>query len=411
MGWAIRAGTADDIPALVRAVWAAFGNQPNDGQVEGVRAFLEVDRALVAVDGDRVVGSGAAISLELTVPGPAAVPAAGVTLVGVAPTHRRQGILTALMARLADDARRRGEPLAALLASENTIYGRFGYGVAASAAMVEIERPYAHLRRPIDVTGRVRLLDPGELAGVLPPIYDRYRRTQPGEVSRPPGWWARRLQDREADRGGASARFGAVWTDPDGRPDGRPDGYVTYRVHTNWDGGLPGHTLAIEDLVASSPEAFAGLWQYCFGIDLIGLIRAGNVPLDDPLRWMLADPRRLRSTAVSDVLWVCILDVEAALAARTYGSDACLVLEVTSADVAGRYRLAGGGGGPAGCQRTDELPDLALEAAVLSSAYLGGVSFTTLARAGLVAELIPGAIGRADGLFAIAPGPASRTGF
>ncbi|MGI8807217.1 MAG: sterol carrier protein domain-containing protein, partial [Acidimicrobiales bacterium] len=193
-----------------------------------------------------------------------------------------------------------------------------------------------------------------------------------------------------------------------------PDGYVTYRVHGNWDGGLPGHTLAVEEIVAMSAEVRAGLWQYCFGVDLVGTVRAGNVPVDDPLRWMLADPRRLRVTAVNDFLWVRLLDVEAALAARTYGSDARLVLEVADGPcpgVAGRYRLDGGGGGPAECRRTDELPEIALDAADLASAYLGGVRLTTLARAGLVAELVPGAVSRADAMFAGGPPPASSTMF
>ncbi|MGI8808334.1 MAG: GNAT family N-acetyltransferase [Acidimicrobiales bacterium] len=412
MGWAIRASTAADVPALVTADWAAFGNQAADDVIEAARGYLEIDRTFVAVAGDRVVASGGALSLELTVPGPATVPAAGITFIGVIPTHRRQGILTGLMARLADDARSRGEPVAALLASESSIYRRFGYGVAVSAAMVEIERPYARLRRPVDVTGRVRMLDRAEYAVVLPPVHDRYRRRQPGEVSRPAGWWARRLLDREADRDGASGRFAVVWEGP-GQV---PEGYVTYRVRHNWDGGLPGHTLTVEDLVATTAEARAGLWQYCFGVDLVGLVKAGNVALDDPLRWMLDDPRRLRVTAVNDRLWVGLLDVEAALGARTYGSDACLVLEVgdgsvSGAGVAGRYRLTGGGGGPAECHRTDDLPALALDAADLAAAYLGGVGFSTLARAGLVAELVAGALSRADSLFAAAPGPASSTGF
>jgi len=407
MGWAIRASTADDLPAQVKAVWAAFGNQPDDTDLEGARSFLELDRALVAVDGDQVVGSGAAISLELTVPGTATVPAAGITFVGVMPTHRRQGMLSALMARLADDARSRGEPLAALLASESTIYRRFGYGVAVSAARVEIDRAHARLRRPVDVAGRTRMVDRSEMVDALPPIYDAYRRRQPGEMSRPHGWWLRRLKDREADRGGGSARFAVVWEDVGGGA----EGYVTYRIHASWDGGLPGHALAVEDLVATTPEAYAGLWQYCLGVDLVQVVRAANVPLDTTLRWMLVDPRRLRVTTVSDVLWVCLLDVEAALGARTYGSDAVLVMEVAGGDVAGRYRLAGGGGGLAECRRTDELPNLVIGAADLASAYLGAVSFTTLAGAALVEELTPGALARADGLFVIAPGPTSSTGF
>jgi predicted acetyltransferase len=396
MGWTIRAATDDDIPALVRADWAAFSGQPDDTQIADSRAFLEVDRTWAAADGDRIVGAGGAISLELTVPGPVTVPTAGVTYVGVMPTHRRQGILTALMAHVLDDARRRGEPLAALLASESTIYGRFGFGVAVTVSMVEIERAHARLRHPVDVSGRVRMLGPDELAGALPGIWDRYRRRQAGEVSRSPGWWARRLRDDPLFRpAGAGARFAVVWEDG--------EGYVTYRVAQHWDNGLPRHTLIVEDLVATSPQVRAGLWQFCFGVDLVGTIRALHQPLDDPLRWSLVDPRRLRTTAVNDLLWVKVLDVEAALSARTYASDQSIVFDLAGD---GRYRLAAGE-----CRRTDDLADLGLAGADLGSTYLSGVSFATLARAGRVAELTAGAVARADAVFATAPGPSSGTGF
>ena len=396
MGWTIRPATADDVPALLRADWAAFGGQPTDTQIEGNRAFMEVDRTFVAVDGERIVAAGGAISLELTVPGPATVRTAGITLVGVMPTHRRQGILTALMAQLADDARRRGEPLAALLASESTIYGRFGFGPAVMVSSVEIERPYARLRRPVDVTGRVRMLDPDECATVLPPIWDRYRRQQPGEVTRSEGWWKRRLLDDPAFRpGGGGPRFAVVWEDG--------AGYITYRVEPIWDNSLPRHILTVEDVVATSPEVRAGLWQYCFGVDLIAVFRALNVALDDPLRWGLVEPRRLRTTSINDLLWVNVLDVEAALSARSYASEQPLVLDVAGA---GRFRLAAGQ-----CRRIDDVADLGIAVADLGSAYLGGVSFATLARAGRVAELVAGAVARADAAFATAPGPASCTGF
>ena len=394
MGWTIRPATEADIPDLVRADWAAFGGQPTDAHIEAARAYLEVDRAWLAEDGDRVVAATAALTMELTVPGPATVPTAGVTYVGVMPTHRRQGILTALMARVADDARRRGEPTSALLASETTIYRRFGYGTAVMASTVELEHPYAQLRHPRDITGRVRILDQTELAEVLPRIHDRYRRRQPGEVSRPPGWWTRYLGDPEERRGGGGPRFAAVWEGD--------EGYVTYRVTQNWENGVPGGTLTVENIVAVTPEVRAGLWQFCFGIDLIRLIKA-NVAVDDPLRWMLVDPRRLRTTGVTDFLWVSLLDVEAALSARTYATDGHLVVDVAGD---GRYRLAGGT-----CRRTDGLGDLRLELPDLGAASLGGVSFATLARAGLVTELVPGALARADALFATAPGPVSTTGF
>jgi predicted acetyltransferase len=394
MGWTIRAAEEADVPALMRADWGAFGGKPSDAHIEQAREFLEVDRLWVAEDGDRVVGSAGNLSLSLTVPGPATVPTAGVTVVGVLPTHRRQGILTALMARVADDARRRGEPVAALLASESTIYRRFGYGAAVFSSAVELDRTYASLRQPPDVTGRLRLLDAEEMAAVLPEVHERYRRQQPGEVSRSAGWWARYLEDPEDRRGGAGPRFAAVWEGD--------QGYVSYRSTQGWDDGLPGFTLSIEQLVAVSPEVRAGLWQYCFGIDLVRVIKA-YLPLDDPLRWMLVDPRRLRTTSVTDFLWVHLLDVEAALSARNYAGDATLVVEVAGD---ARYRLAGGR-----CRRTDDVADLALAAPDLAAAYLGGVRFATLARAGLVSEHTAGAVARADALFATVPGPVSTTGF
>ncbi len=408
MGWTVRRSTAEDIPALVQADWAAFGNRPSDVHVEEAAAFLEIDRAFVAVDGDRVVGTAAALSLEVTVPGPATVAAAGVTYVGVLPTHRRQGILTALMARVLDDACERREPLAALLASEATIYRRFGYGVAVSSSTVEIERARATFRRPVDVAGRVRMLDPAEIADALPPLHDRYRRRQPGEVSRSQAWWDRRLADHESERRGASARFAVLWEEAG------PSGYVTYRVDPRWDQGLPANTLILEELIALTPEARAGLWQYCFGIDLVGVVKAGNVPLDEPLPWMLTDGRRLRVTGTKDFLWLRILDVEAALTCRGYATDSTVVFEVADASArgaAGRYRLTGGGTGDVACNRTDRPADLALDVAELGAAYLGGVRFTTLARAGLVCELAPGALTRADALFASTPAPYCCTGF
>ena len=408
MGREIRFASAEETAEVVRADWAAFGGRPTDVQIEDAKTFLEPDRVLAAVEGGRVVGTTAALSMEMTVPGRATVPAAGVTYVGVLPTHHRQGILTQLMARLHDDARGREETLAVLLASESTIYRRFGYGVAVLSSAVEIERSRALLRRPVDLRGRVRMLDPEEMGKALPPVYDRYRLRQPGELSRSPTYWATRLRDRPERRGDAGPLFAVLWEDEDGSA----QGYATYRITQTWDDGVPGGLLAIEELVAPDPEVRAGLWQYCFDVDLVATVRAGNVPVDEALRWMLLDGRRLRVTQVKDFLWVRLLDVEAALAARSYAVDDELVIQVLDlaapADAGGRYRVAGV---PAGCHRTDAPADIALDVADLASAYLGGVRLDTLARAGLVAELTPGAVVRADAMFATARAPASLTGF
>ena len=411
MAWEIRPAAPDELPDLVRADWAAFGNRPTATQIDHAREFVELDRMGVAADGDRIVGTTGALSLELTVPGPAVVPTAGITYVGVVPTHRRQGILTALMARVLDDAAARGEPVSALLASEGAIYRRFGYGIAVPITSVEIERAHAALRRPVDLNGRMRLVDPDAMADELPPIYDRYRRRQPGEIGRTPQYWASLLRAPEGPpRDGAGPRFAVVCDDQRGAA----GGYLAYRLRQSWDDGLPGHTLAIDELIALDPEVRAALWQYCFRVDLVRLVSAWNVPPDEPLRWMLTDPRRLRVTNVKDFLWVRLLDVAAALAARTYGAAGSAVIDVADScrkDVPGRYRLDAGEDGTATCRRTDDLPDLALDVAELGAAYLGGVRLTTLQRAGLVSEITPGAVARADALFATPTAPACLTGF
>lgn len=403
VGWAIRSAAPEELPGLVTTDWAAFGNRPTSTQVDNARDSVEADRMVVAVEGERIVGTAAALSLEMTVPRPMAVPAAGVTYVGVLPTHRRQGILTALMGRVLDGAAERGEPFSALLASESTIYRRFGYGAAVVCHSVEIERHHAALRRPVDVRGRLELVDSDAMADVLPPVYDRYRRQQPGELGRGPSYWRSLLRPPEGSGEGSRPRFAALYKG------GR--GYVTYRLKPGWDDGLPGYTLAIDEVVAVDPEIRAALWQYCLDVDLVRLVSAWNVPPDEPLGWMLADPRRLKVTGVKDFLWLRLLDVEAALGARSYGEGRSLVIDVADPfrkNVAGRYRLDGQG---ATCRRTDELPDLALDIADLGAAYLGGVRFETLRRAGLVAELAPGSVARADALFATATAPACYTGF
>lgn len=410
MGWEIRAAGVDELAAVVRASALAFGFQPNVERIDEARDFLELDRVVVAVDGEEIVGTAGALSLEVTVPGPASVRTAGVTYVGVLPSHRRRGILTALMGRVMDDARRREEPLCTLLASESSIYRRFGYGVAVMQSRVEIERAHARLRQPVAVGGRTRMIEPAEMAAALAPLHDRYRRHQPGEIGRNASLWTARLREPEIERGGASRRFAVVWEDGARRD----DGYVLYRIKPDWSEGLPAYTLSVDELVAVRAEVRAALWRYCFDVDLVSMITASNLAVDEPLRWMLADPRRLRVTGVKDSLWIRILDVVPTLSARTYAASGRLVIEVIDErcpDVAGRYRIEGGGGEPAACRRTTELPDLSMDVAELASTYLGGVRFATLEQAGLVAELVPGAVARAEMMFAIAPGPTCCTTF
>lgn len=409
MAFEIRPVGDDELPAFARAVDTAFGFHPTDEVVAHTRAMLELDRTLAVVDDGEVVAGAGALSVELTLPGPVSIPAAGVTWVGVLPTHRRRGMLTALMGRQLAEVAERREPVAVLGASESTIYGRFGYGCAAQCASVEIDPTRARPLRPAADGGRLRFVEGGALAAALPPIHDRHRAVQPGEVSRTRGWWDGFLVDVELFRGDAGPRFAVVYEDAAGEP----AGYVTYRMKLNLleEGD---QVLFVEDMVGATPEARLALWSYCCSVDLVTTVVAPNVPVDDPFPWTLVDPRRFAVTALSDLLWVRLVDVATALSARRYPADGVLVLEVADAfrpGDAGRWRLDAGPDG-AECRRTrSDEPDLAMDVAELGAAYLGGVRFSTLARAGRVVELRPGAADRADALFASTPMPWCSTDF
>jgi predicted acetyltransferase len=309
-----------------------------------------------------------------------------------------------------EEVERRGELVSALGASESVIYGRFGYGLATTYADYEIDpRHGSFLPGSAGGGGRVRLLDPEEAAKVLPGFYDRYRRGQPGEVTRKPAWWELYARDPEWIRGGATRHVDVVY---ESEP-GRVDGWVSYRIESRWPNGLAANIVKVRMLVGLTVEAEAGLWRYLLDLDLAGTIKLMDRPVDDPVRWRLADPRRLRVTEVGDQLWVRLLDLPGALAARRYAVDDALVLEVSDAlrpRNQGRFRLEGGPDG-ASCEPTTAEPDLALDVADVGAAYLGGASLASLARAERVAERTPGALLRADRMFAAAPPPICTTHF
>lgn len=407
----LRAITEDEFDEMLRVTHAAFSSVPWDvDRNEDVRKVAETDRTRCVFEGGRMVAASVAFSFELTLPGLTRVPVAAVSLVGVLPTHRRRGHLTRMMGALLDDAAARGEPLAVLLASESVIYGRYGYGAASAHVGTEIDTRAAALRpsTPAD-EGRVVLLDTDEATKVLPGVLDAARRHQPGDLSRPGPWWDGTFRDPEKRREGAGPLFYAVHENAAGEA----DGYAFYRVKHTWRDGLADGRAVVDEVVGLTPAAEAALWRFLLSIDLVSVVRAELRPLDDPLRWMLADPRRLRVTMTSDLLWVRLVDVAAALAARRYRFPGTLVVDVADPfrpDVAGRYRLDGGPDG-AQCARTDDEPDLSLSVEDLGALYLGGVAASTLAAAGRVVERRPGALAAADAFLGSSPLPFCRTHF
>jgi predicted acetyltransferase len=378
----------------------AFGLTYTPEDYDFVRGILELDRTLVAVDGAEVVGSTSAFSFAMTVPGGAAVPTAGVTWVGVMPTHRRQGIMRRLMVRQFDDLAEQGEPLAVLTASEGSIYGRFGYGVGTQQAEIRVAPALVRFRAEARGDGQVRFADAATARKLLPELYDRYRAGQPGTLSRDDRWWDELLSDIEHLRRGATPLFYLV----------HPDGYATYRRRVT---SQPHGECIVNEVVAVTPTAHASLWRMLLELDLVETVTYGRYSPQDPLPWLLEDPRRVEITGVWDDIWVRLLHVRTALEARRYATSDRFVLELIDPfrpDIGGCFELEGGPDG-ASCRRSTAAPDLVMDIADMGSVYLGGFRPTVLARAGRIVERTPWAARRADAFFASDPPPHNQTPF
>jgi predicted acetyltransferase len=399
----VRAIAPHEFDELLLLDGRAFGITYADDEIEDLRQLLELDRQLVAVDGPELVGAAGAWTFDLTLPGGGTLPTAGVTWVSVSGTHRRRGILRRLMARQLDDLAERGEPLAALTASESVIYGRFGYGVATFRTKLVVESRRVAFRTDLGADGLVRYADSSTARKVLPVIYERLRVRQPGTVTRSDKWWDFLFLDHASRRDGATALFHAV----------HPDGYVSYRVEAHHRGGFMMNRVLVRELVALTPEAYASLWRFLLGLDLADEVEWTRASRDEPLRWMVDDPRRVGTEFVDDDVWLRLIDVEGAFAARRYATDDGLVVDVDDdfrPVTSGRYEIVGSPDG-AECCRTTKEPDLAVTIADLGSLYLGGVEASTLARARRIEERTPGAVRRADAFFASDPAPHNQTAF
>ena len=369
---------------------AASGGEMHEEDFERELRTVPRDRFLAAYDEGRPVGLTGSYPFDLTVPG-GTVSAAGVTWVGVLPSHRRRGILRELMRRQLEDVRARGEPVAILWASEAAIYGRFGYGIAAPNASLAAQRPAFALRDAPAPTASVRLISQDEAREAFPPLYERIRLARPGMLSRSEQWWREhRLADPEHWRRGAGPKFYAVL-----EVDRRAEGFAMYRVAPRWDNGTPQGELRVIEAQATSPEATRELWRFLFGIDLVATVRTSIFDPNSPLFLMVVDPRSLHIT-LSDGLWLRLLDVEQSLRARSYSSGDSVVIEVLDELCewnVGRYRVGENGG------RTPDGADLRLHVADLASLYLGGFDVHRLAAAGRIEELSPGALDRAGRIF------------
>jgi predicted acetyltransferase len=372
--------------AFLRCVVRNFHEDADDDTLLMYQPVMELDRTLVARDGGEMVANYAIDTRTISVPGGASIPCAAVTAVGVAQTHRRRGLLRRMMARGLDDAAARGEPVAALYASESRIYGRFGFGITAPTVTYRIDRAFARFHDRVDD----RLVRPATVDEALthwPGILDAAVRDRRGGcVSRDAAHWRLWLtNDPVSWRDGASTRR---LVHVPGR------GYAAYRVKDDWNEGLPAGEVRVQELVAGDAEAEQALWQHVLDIDLTATTTGTLRSPDDALAWQLTDPLRLRRTD-GPPLYTRLIDVPAALAARSYHVSDSLVLGVHDAfrDQSGRYRLEAGPDGSA-CERTDAAPDLELSVEALASLWLGGVRTAPLLAAGRMQEHSAGAAAR-----------------
>ncbi len=383
--------TQEEFVDAFMAIGQYFGLEPTPERTERFLKLLPLDRMHAAFEGGRAVGGAGAFPFEMAVPG-GSVGCAGVTVVGVYPTHRRRGALRAMMHAQLDDVHERGEPIAALWASEETIYGRYGYGMASLCGEASVPHEYASFARSGGQAGQVRLVTAEEAGEVIPGIWEAVRAVTPGMFSRSADWWEFRiLADPPDRREGAGPKRYVLH-----ELDGRPQGYAIYRHQPGFEGGASTATLNVGEVVAADGAPTAELWRYLLDIDWTATVRGQLLPLDHPLFFLLANPRRMRFR-MGDALWVRLVDVEAALSGRGYAADGSVVFELADEFCPwneGRWRLEGGT-----ASRVEEEPELRLDVQALGSVYLGGFTFAELARAGRVEELREGALARADAMF------------
>lgn len=393
----LRAATSDDWDSISRLLSNVFNDPFDEDVAEADRAIFEAERTLVATDRDEIVGTAGAFTRDMTVPG-AIVPAAHVTMVGVAPEYRRRGLLRRMMRRQLDEVYEAGrEPFAVLWASEGRIYPRFGYGLAAARLLFEIDTREVVLAEPGSYSpGRLRASDPATARNELAKVYDQLRADRPGWIGRDERWWGYVLQDLPSRRQGATELRVTLHEGQSG-----VDGYALWRVKSSWDYGGPQSRVQVREVIAADPSAYVSLWRFLLSVDQTRSAHYGFGAPDEPLIYLAGEPRRLGGR-LGDALWVRLVNVGTALAARRYAAPVDLVIDVTDTLLprnSGGWRLRADGSGTATATRTAEPADLACDVAALGAVYLGGGSLGTLAAAGRIQERRPGAVAAADAAF------------
>ncbi len=378
----------DELREFARVHATAFGHRFEEERLAKLilPALAQVS-CVAAYDAGRMIGVSVDQRFEITLPGGRFAPAGGLTWVGVLPTERRRGVLRALLDHQHDDFRERGIPLSILYASQTTIYGRFGYGPATvRASAAELDCRHGAFATPFEDSGSVVMVDEDSPVAMVREVLERSRPEIPGEVDRSDTDIADMFTDADKKQFRIAHRDAA----------GRHDGFATYRIEPSWEyESIANNRVVVEMLLSATTEAHAAIWRYLLDLDLVRTVCVGNRPLDDPIRWLLAEWRHYRIKHVSDGLWLKMVDPATALESRGYAADGRLVL-----DVAGDRLLLEAEGGEARCTGTELEPQIELDSSMLAAGYLGAVRFSALRNGRRLRELSPGACRQADLMFA-----------
>jgi predicted acetyltransferase len=380
--------TASEVPLFADRVERTFGgSRLSDGEIINRRGVLEPPRTLAVFDQEELIATLAVHSLTMSVPG-SEVAVGGVNHVAVRADYRRRGLMTSMMMAALRDIQERGEAVSALWPSEAGIYGRFGYGLASRHAslLIDGQPGVAGLPSP----GEIRLLPDASTAdtALLDRLYRSWSATRPGSIARSAERWRQRLLPQDDGRGRSTDVVCLLHRDDEA------DGYALYTTRPQWSQGqLPKGTTVVLEVCAQTSSALAGLWNHLLSVDMMARTVAAMIPVDDPGIWTLRDPRQWQ-TQLTDNVWIRLIDVPAALRARTYSRDLDVVLDVQDDLLPGnarRYRLSGDATG-ASCDPTTAPADLRLTAAQLGASYLGGTSLASFALTGGLEEKRRGAL-------------------
>ncbi len=387
----LRASTWDDFPSV--KVINARGENGYRSQVDfdAHRLVFTPDRSIMAFDGKNMVGNALSYEMDMYIPGGISKIAA-VASVSVQATHRRKGINRSIMKYQLEDIHSRQEPLAVLQASESIIYGRYGYGMASFESNLEIEKTRSAYAIDQVSEGQPYFIEESEAREIFPQIYAKAIENRVGMVSRKENWWEFRFREPGLKGGDPKSWFIKY------QKDGINDGYLRYTIDDT--------ELNIIELMASSHDAYSSLWRLCLDMDLVDIIKAEHRPVDEELKWMLADPRRLVEHSC-DRYWVRLVDVKKALSQRSYSIDGSLILEVKDSFLPWNQEVVElrSESGESSCATSNRNPDIVLSAGDLGAVYLGGINFSALLAAGRIEEVTKGSVTKANLMFSTTRNP------